>query len=112
MKKLCFAWGIALVVTVALLGVSAANPFGGAPVADDEAALIVGGQVGCGCLGAFPCDGTGGCSGMLYFGTIRCNLPNTVGYSPTKCGPTTGCNNGWYSYGPCVATATVTNPQL
>jgi len=110
MKKFYFAWGFAVVATFALLGMSAANPFAGTPVTDDEAAQILGGQTGCGCLEFAPCNGTGGCKASLYFGSISCSLPNQVGYSPYKCGPNSGCNNGYYSYGPCIATATIGNP--
>lgn len=110
MKKFYFAWAFAVVATFALLGLAAANPFAGTPVTDDEAAQLLGGQTGCGCLSLVPCNGVGGCSASCYFGSIGCSLPNTVGYSGTKCGDQSGCNQCYYSYGPCVATLTIANP--
>jgi len=98
MNKFCF-WGIALVATLGLLGVSLAYP-PGAPVSDGEAATLVGGQdcfdYASGMCLVDPCDLTG-------FTKVRPNPYGEYHIASEYCGPdSTVCVAHYIDLLPCV----------
>jgi hypothetical protein len=102
MTKICFAWGIALVATLGLLGMSLAYPSGG-PVGDDESAQVVGGAGPCACYSLGYCNQTG-CANQLYFGRVSCSANNVSGINQMPCGDGSACLQGWEGFAGCVST--------
>jgi hypothetical protein len=107
MIKLYLAWGFASVVTLALLGGALAYPDAYAPVADDQAAQLVGGQTtGCQCFQRVYCNQPPYCTAACFVipaDTSLCTVYG-VGGNVCLCGPSTVCAPCYHNIGPCVVT--------
>jgi hypothetical protein len=110
MTKLYFGWGLALVATLALLGGALVYPDSCAPVADDAAAALVGGDGGCDCYSRWNCAAYPWCTSAIWLTLTACgqpcDQPNTYGYNSQLCGSgpcsSSHCATGYGAVGPCI----------
>jgi hypothetical protein len=109
MNKLC-VWGIALVAILGLVGLSLGYP-SGAPLADDEAAKLVGGQRAC--FDWIPVTCTVGACNMQpnCWTPGNSNPAGSQAGSDSYCGPNTvDCVPCKRFFRPCMVVTTVTSP--
>jgi hypothetical protein len=111
MTSIRFAWGVALVATLGLLGGVLAYPDPYASVSNDEAAALVGGT-NCDCWSRWNCAAPYYCTDAIWLtltGGYPCDRPNTYGYNSIKCGTgpcsCTNCASGFSDVGPCIVSS-------
>jgi len=109
MTKLYLAWGIASMVILALLGGTLIYPDAYAPVADDQAAQLVGGTpTPCDCFQRLFCNQAPYCSGACWIIPADTSLCTQYGsgVNSCRCGIPTQCAPCWGGVGPCLVTTT------